>query len=224
MKLIQALRTKAERARELRGEQPSPQEVRHEVRAAYLEELSPAERAALLSWLGFTVTFATARGVTHSIKKGKGPFHDVSKGGVHLHHYLWGIAMLTGVGAVAVHGDDERRRHPTVALSYGVGLGLIIDEFALLVDLEDVYWSTKGRLSVEVGTGVIGAGGTLLAALPILRRLNRSLGPGRALPHRPEPGKNQDTPPHPQSHPLHPDEDTHADAASGPQPEPPAGP
>lgn len=179
MRFIRAIRTKTERAREV---QPSPQEVRHEVRAAYLEELGPAERAALLSWLGFTVTFATARTITHSIRKGKGPFHDMSKGGVHLHHYLWGIAMLTGVGAVAVHGEDERRRHPSVALSYGVGLGLIIDEFALLVDLEDVYWSTKGRLSVEVGTGVIGAGGTVLAALPILQRLHRSIGFGRPLP------------------------------------------
>ena len=162
--------------------QPSPQEVRHEVRAAYLEELGPAERAALLSWLGFTVTFATARGITHSIKEGKGPFRNMSTGGVHLHHYLWGIAMLAGVGAVAVHGDDERRRHPSVALSYGVGLGLIIDEFALLVDLEDVYWSTKGRLSVEVGTGLIGTSGTVLAALPMLQRLHRSIGLGRTPP------------------------------------------
>jgi hypothetical protein len=179
MRLIRALRTKTERAREV---QPSPQEVRHEVRAAYLEELGPAERAALLSWLGFTVTFATARGVTHSIKEGKGPFRNMSTGGVHLHHYLWGIAMLAGVGAVAVHGENERRRHPSVALSYGIGLGLIIDEFALLVDLEDVYWSTKGRLSVEVGTGLIGTGGTVFAALPMLQRLHRSIGPGRTLP------------------------------------------
>ena len=179
MRLIRSLRKKTERAREV---QPSPEEVRHEVRAAYFEELGPAERAALLSWLGFTVTFATARGVTHSIKEGKGPFRNMGTGGVHLHHYLWGIAMLAGVGAVAVHGDDERRRHPSVSLSYGIGLGLIIDEFALLVDLEDVYWSTKGRLSVEVGTGLIGTSGTVLAALPMLQRLHRSLGLGRPLP------------------------------------------
>jgi hypothetical protein len=127
-----------------------------------------------MSWLGFTGTFATARGITHSIKSGKGPFHDVSKGGVHLHHYLWGIAMLAGVGAVAVHGADRHRRHPAVALTYGIGLGLIADEFALLVDLEDVYWSSKGRLSVEVGVGLSSIGGTVLAALPILQRLVRN--------------------------------------------------
>jgi hypothetical protein len=157
------------------AEEPSPREVHREVRAAYLEELGPQERAALLSWLGFTTTFVAARLITHSIRRGEGPFRNMSSHGVHLHHYLWGIGMLAGVGAVAVHGEDERRRHPSVSLTYGVGLGLIADEFALLVDLEDVYWSRNGRLSVEVGTGVIGVGGTALAALPMLQRLSRSL-------------------------------------------------
>jgi hypothetical protein len=149
-------------------------QLKDEVRTAYLEELGPAERAALLSWLGFTAAFGAARGVTHSIKDGDGPFRNLSKGGVHLHHYLWGIAMLTGVGGVAVRGEDKWRQHPGVALTYGVGLGLIIDEFALLVDLEDVYWSNKGRLSVEAGVGLIAAGGTVFAALPMLRRLVRN--------------------------------------------------
>ncbi|WP_063628159.1 hypothetical protein [Actinospica robiniae] len=152
-----------------------------EVHTAYLEELGPSERSALLSWLGFTGTFSLARGITHSIRAGRGPFHDMSKGGIHLHHYLWGIAMLTGVGAIAVHGEDERRRHPSVALSYGIGLGLIIDEFALLVDLEDVYWSRNGRVSVEVGAGLIAVGGTIFAALPVLKRLARNRRPGGAV-------------------------------------------
>jgi hypothetical protein len=157
-----------------KSKRPALRQLPHDVRTAYHEELGPTERAALLSWLGFAGTFGAVRGITHAIKNGKGPFRDMSTGGVHLHHYLWGIAMLTGVGAVAVHGEDERRRHPSVALTYGVGLGLIVDEFALLVDLEDVYWSKKGRLSVEIGTGLIGAGGTVLAALPVLQRLARN--------------------------------------------------
>lgn len=176
-----------DRASRARARRPSTPEVRREVHDAYFHALSPAERAAMLSWFSFTVTFAAARSVTHCIKSGRGPFHDVSKGGVHLHHYLWGIAMLTGVGAVAVHGDDERRRHPSVAMTYGAGLGLIMDEFALLVDLEDVYWSNKGRLSVEVGTGAIGVSGTVLAALPMLQRLSRNLlhpEADKALDHR----------------------------------------
>jgi hypothetical protein len=67
-----------------------------------------------------------------------------------------------------------------VALSYGVGLALIVDEFALLVDLEDVYWSKQGRLSVEAGVGTIATGGTALAALPMLQRLVRNHTSGSA--------------------------------------------
>lgn len=147
-----------------------------EVHTAYLEELGPAERAALMSWTGFTGTFAVVRAITYSIRTGEGPFHNISAGKTHLHHYLWGIAMLGAVGAVAVHGTEEGRRHPAVALGYGTGLALIVDEFALLLDLKDVYWAQQGRVSVDVGVGIVAAGGTLFAALPILQRLARNRG------------------------------------------------
>jgi hypothetical protein len=136
---------------------------------AYREELDPAHRSALLSWLSFTATFAVTRGITYSIRAGKGPFGNVSAGGEHLHHYLWGIGMLTGVGAVAVRGQDRHRRHPAVALSYGAGLALIVDEFALLLDLRDVYWARQGRISVDLGIGVIALAGSCFAARPVIR-------------------------------------------------------
>ena len=143
------------------------------------DHLSARRERALFTSVGFAVTITAARIATKVL-------HDNDAGssgglvvdGIHLHHYLWGIALLAGVGAIAVHGEDERRRHPSVALSYGIGLGLIIDEFALLVDLEDVYWSRNGRISVEVGTGLIAAGGTIFAALPVLKRLARNHRPG----------------------------------------------
>jgi hypothetical protein len=145
-----------------------------EVHTAYLEELSPAERAALMSWTGFAVTFAAVRVITYSIRDGKGPFRNLSVGSAHLHHYMWGISMLGGVGAVAVHGADKTRRHPAVALTYGTGLALIIDEFALLLDLKDVYWTKQGRLSLDLGIGLVAAGGTMFAAIPMLQRLVRN--------------------------------------------------
>lgn len=101
---------------------------------AFFGELDVRQRAALLSWLGFTATFGLVRGITYSIKWGKGPFRNLSLGGEHLHHYMWGIGMLAGVGAVAVHGQDAQRKHPVVATSYGSGLALIVDEFALLLE------------------------------------------------------------------------------------------
>ena len=90
-----------------------------------------------------------------------------------MHHYLWGIAMLGGVGAVAVHGDEKNRRHPGVGLSYGAGLALIVDEFALLLDLKDVYWAKEGRISIDLGIGGSALAGSYFAARPILRRLAR---------------------------------------------------
>jgi hypothetical protein len=148
---------------------PSPAHVR----IAYLEELGPQERAVLWSWLGFTGTFAAVRAITYSIRSGVGPFRNLSLGGSHLHHYMWGIAALTGVGAVAIRGEDRSRRHPAVATSYGAGLALIVDEFALLLDLRDVYWAREGRISVDLGVGLVAAGGTVFSAIPVLRRLRR---------------------------------------------------
>lgn len=131
------------------------------------DDLNTAERAALASWLSFTATFAAVRGITYSIRAGKGPFRNISAGGEHLHHYLWGICMLAGVGAVAVHGEERHRNHPAVATAYGSGLALIVDEFALLLDLKDVYWAKQGRLSVDVGIGLIAATGSYFALLPV---------------------------------------------------------
>jgi hypothetical protein len=144
-----------------------------DVRTVFREELDPRQRSALLSWLAFTTTFGAVRGITYSIKEGKGPFGNLSVGGAHLHHYMWGIGMLSGVGAIAVHGEDARRRHPAVALAYGTGLALIVDEFALLLDLKDVYWAKQGRISVDLGIGASSLAGTYLAALPLLRALRR---------------------------------------------------
>jgi hypothetical protein len=143
------------------------------VRRAYYSEMDAGQRSALLSWLAFTGTFAGVRGLTWSIRAGKGPFRNLSVGGEHLHHYMWGIAMLTGVGAVAVGGEEHHRRHPALAVTYGGGLALIVDEFALLLDLKDVYWASQGRVSVDIGVGTIAAAGSYFAALPVLRKVRR---------------------------------------------------
>jgi hypothetical protein len=144
-----------------------------DVRRAFREELDPGQRSALLSWLAFTATFGAVRGITYSIKDGKGPFGNLSVGGEHLHHYMWGIGLVAGVGGIAVHGGEAHRRHPLVALSYGAGLALIVDEFALLLDLKDVYWAKQGRISVDLGVGGSSLAGSYFAALPLVRALRR---------------------------------------------------
>jgi hypothetical protein len=84
---------------------------------------------------------------------------------------MWGIGLVSGVGAVAVRGTEQQRRHPAVAISYGSGLALIVDEFALLLDLKDVYWAKQGRISVDLGVGGSALAGSYFAALPLLRAL-----------------------------------------------------
>ena len=170
---------------------PSPSAVRR----AFHEELGPGQRSALLSWLAFTATFAGLRGLTYSIRAGKGPGRNISVGGEHLHHYMWGIGLLSGVGAVAVRGEERHRRHPAVAVSYGSGLTLIVDEFALLLDLRDVYWAKQGRISIDVGVGGIALTGSYFAALPVLRRLQREQQHRRTPESVPAAG----TPPAPQA-------------------------
>jgi hypothetical protein len=147
---------------------------------AFHTELDAGQQSALISWLAFTTTFAAVRGITYSIRAGKGPFGNLSVGGEHLHHYMWGIGLLAGVGGVAVHGEEKHRRHPLAAVTYGSGLALIVDEFALLLDLKDVYWAKQGRVSVDVGIGAISATASYFAALPVLRRMRKAR-TGRSL-------------------------------------------
>src|ERR1700733_2436582 len=144
-----------------------------DVRDAFGSELDAGQQSALISWLAFTGTFSGVRGVTHAIRAGKGPFKNLSVGGEHLHHYMWGIGLLAGGGAGAVRGDERLRRHPATALAYGVGLALIMDEFALLLDLKDVYWAKQGRISVDLAVTGIALAGTYFAALPLVRALRR---------------------------------------------------
>jgi hypothetical protein len=144
-----------------------------DIRGAFGSELDTGQQSVLISWLAFTGTFSGVRGITHAIRAGKGPFRNLSVGGEHLHHYMWGIGMLAGVGAVAVRGNEKLRRHPVTALAYGAGLALIVDEFALLLDLKDVYWAKEGRISVDVGIGSSSLVGSYFAGLPVLREVAR---------------------------------------------------
>lgn len=137
------------------------------------KRVGPRQRSALISWAAFTATFATVRAVTHAVKNPNVPARDVKAGGVHLHHYLWGIGLLGLSGGAAVHGSDSIRVNPAVAAGYGIGGALIIDELASLVHLDDVYWSKQGRWSVALGVGLIGVTGLSLAGIPVVLRHRR---------------------------------------------------
>ena len=116
----------------------------------------PRMERAFLSAVSFTTTFAVARGITHAIRAGRGPFRNVSAGGTHIHHSTFGIFGLIGIGYVWTRQMGHGRR--TSATVGGRGRApactgsrraLTLDEFALWLDLHDDYWDKQGRKSID---------------------------------------------------------------------------
>jgi hypothetical protein len=108
------------------------------------------ERLFLAS-LGFLATFGIVRGITHLIRAGIGPIHNISSGGLHIHHLVWGILLLLGVGYAWLiqQGTGSSWFSSGTAVAYGVAAALTLDEFALWLNLEDVYWTGPGRVSID---------------------------------------------------------------------------
>ncbi|MEV4946362.1 hypothetical protein [Streptomyces sp. NPDC053755] len=127
-----------------------------------LPGISPERRGFVLAWWGFALTFGGMRLLTWLIHIDMAGFGDVEAGGVHLHHYVWGILLLAGVGAASL-ADRSARARAWMGLAYGVGLALVVDEAALLISLEDVYWDTEGGVSIALAIGVIAVAGSVLA-------------------------------------------------------------
>ena len=134
------------------------------INQVYRSRLSDVRRSVLVGWSAFTVTFGVTRTITYALhREGAGGAGGITIAGRHIHHYNFGIALLAAVGAVAVQGDDRFRLHPVVSTAYGTGTALIVDELALLLDLQDVYWAKDGRKSVDVAVALIGLVGVYLA-------------------------------------------------------------
>lgn len=131
-----------------------------------------------LLFLAFVVTFVLTRAITRLIRAGKGPFRNNVRGGVHIHHAVPGI-ILTISGAfisVAVHGTAPGAEISAVMI--GIGASLVLDEFALILHLQDVYWSREGQLSVQVVCLTIaGLGMTVLGANPLNDNSTIAVGP-----------------------------------------------
>lgn len=106
------------------------------------------ERLFLAS-VGFLVTFGIVRGVTHLIRAGLGPIHDLSNGTLHIHHLVWGILLLLLVGYAWLIEADKGWFPNVAAIAYGAGAALTLDEFALWLNLQDVYWDKQGRESID---------------------------------------------------------------------------
>ncbi|GAA2048430.1 hypothetical protein GCM10009839_62510 [Catenulispora yoronensis] len=127
-----------------------------------LKDVHPTRRGLVLAWYAFTATFGGMRLLTWLIHIHVRGFGNITAGSVHIHHYLWGILLLV---VVAAAGLVERSPawHVWMGLLFGIGLGLVVDEAALLIELKDVYWDSAGGVSVAIGVILIGLVGGMLA-------------------------------------------------------------
>jgi hypothetical protein len=166
-----------------RGSAPLPQETDHllaaaeeavaetaEVARAGYRDVSTRENSMFNLLTSFAATFIAVRSITYVLRDRRtvGPFRNMRVGRRHIHHFVPGIVIAFAAGSGAILTRNERLE-PLLALPFGVGMGLTLDESALLLELEDVYWSREGLLSVQITLAVM----SLLAALALGLRLLR---------------------------------------------------
>ncbi|MEU3919834.1 hypothetical protein [Streptomyces sp. NPDC029004] len=116
----------------------------------YRNITEPGKLPMLLALTSFVLTFLITRTIVRMIRAGRGPFRNVTPGGMHIHHVVPGV-ILTVIGGFGAVGSGRHGVAAAVcAVIFGMGAGLVLDEFALILHLDDVYWSEQGRQSVEV--------------------------------------------------------------------------
>jgi hypothetical protein len=167
-----------------RGSAPLPSETDHVIEAAEeaarqtvevaveaYRQASHAETSLLNMLSSFMITFGTVRASTHVIRtRGNfGPFRNVRLGDSHVHHFVPGILLALLSGGTAVIVKDERL-DPWLAIPFGVGTALTLDESALLLKLDDVYWSEEGIVSVQITLAALAMLSAAILALRVLRR------------------------------------------------------
>jgi hypothetical protein len=140
----------------------------HRLKRAYQQHFVESRRERLfLAFLGFFVAAGVVRGITFAIHHDIGPFNNVTMRGRHIHHLVWGILLLLAVGyswLVEIgtgSASSSLWAGRLTCILYGTAAALTLDEFALWLNLRDVYWEREGRESVEamaVFGGLLGVG------------------------------------------------------------------
>jgi hypothetical protein len=147
--------------------------------------------AALWLIIGFLVTFAITRSVTLKIRARnaaeaanptpvdesaepakKGLINDIHIGGVHVHHQVWGILLVLVVGLIEFRYSPGSPWAEVLGALFGIGAALALDEFALWLHLEDVYWSEEGQKSIDAVLIAVVVGAALLVGVSPLGDLS----------------------------------------------------
>jgi hypothetical protein len=125
---------------------------------------APGKELHFLILIAFVLSFGFIRSSAHMIRAQVSwwPGNVETKTGTHVHHLVWGILLLLSMGYVGIATDIGTPWLELVAVAFGIGMGLTMDEFALWLNLEDVYWQDKGRQSIDA---VVVTTGLLIIAL-----------------------------------------------------------
>jgi hypothetical protein len=111
----------------------------------------PGKEAHFLILIAFVCSFGFIRTSAHMIRAQVSwwPGNVETKSGTHIHHLVWGILLLMVMGYLGIATAIPDPWFELVAIGFGIGMGLALDEFALWLNLEDVYWKEKGRESID---------------------------------------------------------------------------
>lgn len=118
--------------------------------------------------LGFIVGFLAIRLSVRLIRrKARWWPGNFAPGGQHVHHVVFGVVLvlLSGIAMITVYEDATRTTASALSAAFGIGASLILDEFALIFYLRDVYWAEQGRTSVDAVFVAIAVAGLLLLGL-----------------------------------------------------------
>ena len=164
-------------------------------RAGY-HDVSIRENATFLLLTSFVTFFISARGISYLLRRraNVGPFRDLRVGRRHIHHFVPGIALLMISGGAAILTRDETIE-PKLAVIFGAGMGITLDESALLLELEDVYWTEEGLLGVQIALAVAALSASLALAVRFVRRGEEIVLEGEASSAVTEPAPSLTEPP-----------------------------
>jgi hypothetical protein len=144
------------------------------IRDWYEREMVDGNRSgAFWLLLSLLITFVIVRGITRRIRadsdKGGGAvLRDISVGGLHVHHLVYGIGLTLAAGFLEFRFQPDSPWFELLAIVFGIGAGLMLDEFALSLYMKDVYWSQEGRTSVDAVLIALMLGGlTVIGTSPL---------------------------------------------------------
>ena len=135
------------------------------ISSVYQEGIVDAgKEPAFLFFVSFLLSWGFIRTSAHMIRAQVSWWPgNVEVGGTHIHHLVWGICTVLITGWISIAFDPGSPGKEIVAILFGFGTGLTLDEFALWLELKDVYWSEDGRKSIDavVVAAIIGGFGIL---------------------------------------------------------------